>query len=284
MKQAEILIFGGTTEGRQLAAFMEEQKCACYVSVATDYGARVLPPDMKYCRIVTGRKDTMQIIDFIRTHSIRQVVDATHPFATEVTRSLREACSVCQVEYLRIQRKEAAAPDEAEMPGPDKQKTTPKEAEMPGPDKQETIQKEAVIRVRDTNEAVRFLSEHEGRILLTVGSKELKAYAKVPDYQERMLVRLLPFEASVAQAKAYGYPKEHLILEKGPFSVEENEKHLREGQIDYLVTKETGAAGGYPEKLEAARRCGSRTLVICRPPEEGGITVEEYIRMWQRKK
>lgn len=267
MKQAEILIFGGTTEGRQLAALMEKQKCACYVSVATDYGARVLPPDMKYCRIVTGRKDTAQIIDFIRTHAIRQVIDATHPFATEVTRSLREACRVCQIEYLRIRRKEETAAEKAKVPGLDKQEAD-----------------EAVIRVKDTNAAVRFLSEHEGRILLTVGSKELGAYAEVPDYQERMLVRLLPFEASVAQAKAHGYPEEHLILEKGPFSVEENEKHLREGKIDYLVTKETGAVGGYPEKLEAARRFGSRTLVICRPPEEGGMTVEEYIQMWQRKK
>ncbi len=71
-----------------------------------------------------------------------------------------------------------------------------------------------------------------------------------------------------------GYPDEHLILEKGPFSVEQNMAHIKRSSSALLVTKESGAAGGFPEKLEAAEKCGIKAIVLARP-EEKGSTMEE---------
>lgn len=248
------MIFGGTTEGKQIVLLMEEMHIPCYVSVATAYGEKVLPENMQFCKVITGRKDVEQMCDFMRVHSISKVLDATHPFATEVTQNIKNACRECHVSYLRILREQKEKMDEH------------------------------VIYVSHTDEAVRYLSTHEGRILLTVGSKELGAYTKVPFYKERMLVRMLPLEASIAQAERYAYPGEHLLLKKGPFSVKENEEDIRAGTIDYLVTKETGREGGYPEKIEAVRNCGIQAIVIRRPKEEGGMTVEQYRQRLQRKR
>ena len=65
-----------------------------------------------------------------------------------------------------------------------------------------------------------------------------------------------------------------LILEKGPFSVEQNIAHLKLSGAEILVTKESGAAGGFPEKLEAAKLCGVDVIVLKRPVESGN-TMDE---------
>lgn len=92
-----------------------------------------------------------------------------------------------------------------------------------------------------------------GNVLLTTGSKELAAYGVVTD-QSRLYARVLSTEESVAQSRALGFEGRRLIAMQGPFSEELNLAMLRQIRARWLVTKASGAAGGFQEKLAAARR------------------------------
>ena len=56
---------------------------------------------------------------------------------------------------------------------------------------------------------------------------------------------------------------------QGPFTKELNAALLHQFHIDYMVTKDGGAAGGFAEKAEAAARCGVQRIVLRRPDDAG---------------
>ena len=82
-------------------------------------------------------------------------------------------------------------------------------------------------------------------------------------------MRILPAEGAAEHCAQLGFLPERTILEKGPFTVEQNVAHIRQAAAEILVTKESGAAGGFPEKAEAAAQCGAELLTLRRPVEQG---------------
>lgn len=79
-----------------------------------------------------------------------------------------------------------------------------------------------------------------------------------------------------------GYDEKKIICEKGPFTSELNIKHIKLSDAKILLTKESGAAGGYPEKAEAAKKCGIRMITLARPPEEG-YSLENIKKLFERE-
>ncbi len=102
--RSPVWIAGGTTEGRKLAHYADRCHIRAYVSVATEYGASLVP-DSPFVTVVTGRMDEGEMESFLREQAIAQVVDATHPYATAVTANIRQACRAVGVPYRRIQRR-----------------------------------------------------------------------------------------------------------------------------------------------------------------------------------
>lgn len=98
-----ILIFAGTTEGRKLVEYASEHDINCYVSTATEYGKSILG-NLKGIECISGRMDETEIEDFVKDHDIRLVIDATHPFAVEVTKNIRAACLNADTQYIRCLR------------------------------------------------------------------------------------------------------------------------------------------------------------------------------------
>ena len=239
---SEILLFGGTTEGRILAEFCAERGIPVTVSVATPEGAALLPDRVK---VLCGRLEMTQMRAIMISGKYSRVVDATHPYAAEVTANLRTVCVELGVPYIRLIRKTA------DISG----KTVP-----------------------DTNSLVKLLNKCEGNILSTLGSKSLPALTSVNHYRERLWVRILPGEEAVAYCERLGYDPAHVIAEKPPFSAEQNLIHIHRSKAQILVSKESGAAGGYPEKCEAARISGVELITLCRPVEEG-MTLDEVKKM-----
>jgi precorrin-6x reductase len=78
-------------------------------------------------------------------------------------------------------------------------------------------------------------------------------------------VRVLPCQESIDICKKYAIDNNHIIAERGPFTVEQNIEIIKKYSIDVLVTKDSGIAGGVPEKLEAAKACGIKVVVIRKP-------------------
>ena len=243
-----VLLFAGTSEGRALAEACAGQPVTLYVSVVTAYGEELIPP-AENVRVLAGRKDAAAIRALIAETGAKLLIDATHPYADHVTGTLQSVCAETGTEYLRLLRaEEHAGTGEC-------------------------------VFVKDTAEAVAYLNGTEGNVLLTVGSKELPAYTQVRDFADRLFARILPLPDGVAQSAALGYKGKHLICMQGPFTEELNAAMLRALDCRYLVTKDTGAAGGFPEKVAAARRCGVTVVVVARPLQEEGVSLEECLSL-----
>lgn len=248
-KEKKILLFGGTTEGREIACYLEENKISSFVSVASDYGRQVLPP-MEFCRVLRGRMDAGEMKYFIMENGIELVVDATHPYAVEVSENIKNAVAETKVSYVRIVREQ-----------------------------NEKIQDGKYFS--DTRALNGYLNTTEGNVLVTTGSKELGDFCAVRDFKERIYARVLPVENVVKQCLEMGFDKTHIITGQGPFSQEENEECLRKIHGKFLVTKDTGAVGGFPQKIAAARKAGAGILILKRPVSEeesaNGMTIKEFL-------
>ncbi len=272
-----ILIFAGTTEGRTLAEYASAHSIRCFVSVATDYGKNLLER-LANITILTGRMDEKEMEHFIEENDIHLVIDATHPFAREVTENIRSACEKVrtrsEVRYVRCIR-----PFENGASSGQAAKTSESgDRAVSGEDTQD----ERTIYTGSVQEAAEYLKKTTGNILIATGSKELHLYTEIENYRERCFARVLSTEPAVRESVRLGFEGSHLFAMQGPFTPELNLALLRQTKAAYFVTKETGKAGGFEEKAKAAEMAGAVLIVIGRPKEVGESVeaVKELIRIY----
>ena len=212
----KICVFGGTTEGRELVEFLNAQPCEVTACVATEYGQALLP-EAERLTVSARRLPADEIKALLTDRHFDLVIDATHPYAASITKSIARACAETGVERWRLLRGASDAPEDA-------------------------------VFVESTEKAIEFLDQTEGNILLTTGSKELKAYSQIKDFVERVYARVLPLEDSLVLCREAGVKAAHILAMQGPFSEEMNTAMLRAIGAKWLVTKDGGAAGGFAEK------------------------------------
>lgn len=251
MREDKVLIYAGTTEGRKLAEYLVRRRIRVHVCVATEYGESLLP-QAEQITITHERMDCEEMCRFMKEYNPSYVIDATHPYAKEVTKNIRSACEDVNVPYLRLLRETGAYGQE-------------------------------YVYVEDMGEAIRYLKKTEGNILAATGSKELEAYTHIEGYKERVYARVLSTGNVALRCEELGFTGKHLICMQGPFSTEMNVALLRQYQIAYMVTKESGITGGYPQKCEAAAITGVKMIVIGRPEQEEGYTYYELIRFLKKE-
>ena len=97
-----IIIFGGTTEGRLLAEFCEKNGIYALISSATEYGSELIHSG-KFVTSVYGRMDCGEMREYFICNNIDTVIDATHPYAVEVTKNIKNACGE-DIDYIRLAR------------------------------------------------------------------------------------------------------------------------------------------------------------------------------------
>ena len=238
----EILIFAGTTEGRELAEHLAGAGVHCTVSVATEYGAQILGPG-KGRNVLQGRLTREQMEFLIREEDYTCVVDATHPFATEVSEQIRQACEAGGVLYLRLAR------------------NTAKDAISEGA---------GIYEVSSMQEAAKILRGMPGNIFVTSGSKDLPLLVKEIGDPQRMFVRVLPSAQSLKICADCGIPASHVIAMQGPFTQELNAAMLRQTGARAVLTKESGKEGGFDAKIAAAKEIGIPAVVVRNPERESG--------------
>lgn len=249
----KIYVFSGTTEGREISEFLSDEKMEHEVYVATEYGEVVMTPS-SYAHVNTGRLDIEDITNLFNSCG-GIVVDATHPFATIVTDNIKKAIekSSSSVEYLRVQRDIDASSDTVSN----------------------TYGDSAVVN--STEEAIEILAKTQGNIMLTTGVKTIKDYVSRIS-SDRIYARILPSVESLTLALESGLKPKQIIAMEGPFSVDINEALIEQFDIDVLVTKNSGARGGFIEKLEACKNKGIKAIII-NPQFDGensnGLSVEE---------
>ena len=243
-----IFLFAGTSEGRKIAEYLAERKIHTDVFVVSGYGADLLPksPDLM---IHVGRLDQKGILAKIRELAPDLVADATHPYAAEATENICLAAKQAGVRYIRVER--GLEELNAETKDPDRENK-----EFLGTD---------CILVPDAASAAEYLKTQTGAIFLTTGSKELAAFAGVPELKDRIFVRVLPTSKVIAECEALGYKPSRIIAMQGPFSREMNVAMMHAFDIKYLTTKDSGDIGGVAEKISAAAECGVKVLCVDRP-------------------
>lgn len=235
------VIFSGTTEGRRLSRELARLGAEVTVCVATGYG-REEQGEVPGVTVLSGRMDQGEMARTVRGAAL--CVDATHPYAVQVSRNLRAVCREENVPLLRLLREESPVPEGAAV-------------------------------FDSAGEAAAWLKDTRGNILLATGAKELGAFA--PLGGERLYPRVLPLASSLEACAGAGIPANHILALQGPFSQELNEALIRQYRIAYLVTKDGGRAGGFPEKAAAARAAGI-TLVLLRRPQEDGLDYDTVLK------
>ena len=245
----KIVIFGGTSEGRLLSHELAKAGADVTVSVASEYGAEEQGL-YEGVAVECGAKDEDGIRGMISDADM--VIDATHPYAVIVTDNIRSAAENAGVDRLRLLRDESSADDEAD-----------------------------IRYAKDPEDAARIAAEIGGKVLLTTGSKDLGIYAKTID-PELLFPRVLPLVSSIEACEEADIPHRNIIAIQGPFSEELNIAVIKDYGTDVMVTKDSGAAGGFPEKISAARECRIPVIVIMRPEEEG-LGFDEILAVCREK-
>ncbi|MGN1317743.1 MAG: precorrin-6A reductase [Lachnospirales bacterium] len=235
-----IMLFAGTTEGRELCEKYENENILIDVYTATEYGGELLP-ESKNIRIHSGRLDKDEIAKEIKRLDPFCIVDATHPYAAEISKNLKE---LSKEKYIRLLREEAP--------------------------------KVKALYADNIEKAISIVNKTKANVLITTGSKDIEKYTQIKDYKNRCVIRMLPDEENIKKALELGFLRENIIAEKGPFTAKDNIEHINRYKIKYLISKESGEAGGFTEKYYACRSENAAMIVIKRPVEEGYKANEVY--------
>ena len=264
-KLRKVIIFAGTTEGRIIAEALENYDNV-EIHVATEYGKHLLPDSREGYRVVAGRMDKKQMMKMMSEDENQElldpkpiVIDATHPFAVEVTENITTAAEMTNSEYYRVLREEA---DDEEW---------------------QNKFNDNVIFAEDIEDAARILNDMGQRALITTGSKELLPFTRVKNYGELLTIRILPLKGALRAATAMGFEGQHLICMQGPFSVDMNRALIRQCDAKILVTKESGMEGGFKEKLIASEKENIRVIVVKRPRQSAGYSIPEMFEILSEK-
>ncbi len=230
-----ILLLGGTSDAPPIALRLAEAGYRVLVSQATDVPLEA--PRHGNIETRYGPLDERGLAELVDRHAIRAIVDATHPYAVAVHAAASRVADEKDIPYLRFLRPAAI------------------EAAAPG------------VELVADHAAAAVAAFRRGRpVLLTTGTRNLGPYIE----QARLtglpfMVRVLDHPESLDVCRRAGIRPEQVIAGRGPFSVEDNRRHIRAFAAGVLVTKDSGTAGGTAEKLEAAWAEGCDVIVVARP-------------------
>ena len=229
-----VLLLSGTSEGPQLARALLAAGFEVTATVTRQEARQHLFGDLRHGMRVEVRGFTEASLQhYLAPGGVDLVLDATHPFAVRITNLAAAVCTRLGVPYVRYQRPDWEPP-------------------------------EGTLYAASYAAAAALLPSLGGCIMLTIGAKQLKHFSPLHD-RLRLVARVLPSPVSVQQALDAGFTQAQILALRPPFSRAFNTSILHEYQVDVLVTKASGVAGGVVEKVLAAHDLGLTTLIIRRP-------------------
>jgi precorrin-3B C17-methyltransferase len=229
-----------------LAAELSRLGYRLIVSTASDYGAELASVALPGVEVRSGRPGVAARRSQLQQSGAVAIIDATHPFATEISSQLTQLSAELNVPYVRYERPVAVLPSFAQQ-APD----------MPA--------------------AARMTIELGRRIFLATGIKDLDAFVTQSEAEHReWFLRITPDSGSLELALRAGIPRPHICAMQGPFSTDFNLALWSAWRVDCVVTKESGEAGGFHSKAEAADKLGIPFIVVRRPQCSYPVVVSEF--------
>lgn len=227
----KILLFAGTTEGRNLAEFLEKNQIPTEVCVATQYGETLLE-EGKYLHVHAGRLDETEMEQQIQKQQITLVIDATASVCGDRISKYPQGMQPDGNEYIRLARKETDASWKQEM--------------------------EDVTEVASVAEAAAFLAKKRGADLC--GDRKQRAFCLSgdPGLSGRVVARVLSTPEAVSECAMLGFSGKNLICMQGPFTEDLNVAMLRQAQASWMVTKESGKSRRFSGKVACGKKSRSK--------------------------
>jgi len=241
--KADVVVMAGTADGRQIVSELAKLNIKVAATVTSSLGSALLD-GCSGVEVLVGKLEAEGIASLIKKTGASCLVDASHPYARKASINAIEACRKAKVAYLRYERRKA------------------------------DFKYKGIIRVKSFDEAAEKLKKFAGNILLTIGSNNLKLFTqKIPDYRQRLFVRVLPQSSVLAKCEEAGLTAHNIIAVKGPFTVKMNIEMLKYCGAKVLVTKDSGEPGGTGEKLKAAKLLRIPVILVERPEVDYGEAV-----------
>ena len=227
-----LLILGGTAEARGLAD-AAHARFAGRLRVTTSLAGRTSTPAEPKGELRRGGfGGAAGLADYLGAAQIDLVIDATHPFATQITAAAQAACHVRDLPLLALTRSRWKARSDVRW-----------------------------IEVADAAEAASILPDLGRRAFLTIGQRGIAAFAPLSGVH--FLVRLIEPPAAALPLRSY-----EILLGRGPFTLEDERHIMQRHAIEVLIAKDSGGEAT-AAKLEAARLLRIPVVMLRRPDPPG---------------
>jgi len=233
-------LIGGTGESRELAPVLIQRGFTLVVTVTTAI-TRELYPVHPCLAVQVGRLTEQEIPQFLQAENIRAIVDASHPFAAQISQTAAAIAKQQNLPYLRFERPVLSVTDQ-------------------------------ILEIPDLETLLQGHYLQQKRVLLTLGANWLPHFQPLQS-QAVLFARILPRLESLQTAIAAGFAPDRLIALRPPISEDLERALWQQWQIEVVVTKASGTAGGEARKQQLAQQLGIPLIRIARPqPVRGEIT------------
>lgn len=237
-----IFVAAGTRDGREIVKMLLERGFAVAASAASAYGGRLLTDSCAEW-FAHGKlhvndeplpRDAM--LAYWREHDVTVVVDASHPYAVHVSKTMMSLAAETEIPYIRYER------DLTQLPVSGLQVAA------------------------DYDGAAEMAASCGKTVFLTTGSHSLRQFTEHPALRDhRIVARVLPTVDVISLCAELRLQPKDIIAMQGPFSRELNRAMFAQYAADVIVTKNSGTVGGTDTKLLAAQDLGLPVVMIDRP-------------------
>ncbi|WP_121968096.1 cobalt-precorrin-6A reductase [Leptolyngbya sp. BC1307] len=231
----QVWLIGGTRESADLARRLSAQGVPYLVTVTTPSAAD-LYPDAAQIRV--GKLTAEAIQAFVMQQRVQCILDASHPFACEISQQAIALSQKQAIAYIRYER--PAQTDSA-------------------------LQQDGLLTVVESLESL-IASDllHDQRVLLTIGYRHLARFTALRQ-TSKLFARVLPSVEAVAGAIAAGFASSEIIALRPPVSLALEKALWQQWQITQVVAKASGQPGGETIKQQVAQQLGVGLILIQRP-------------------
>ncbi|AUM94820.1 TPA: cobalt-precorrin-6A reductase [Clostridium botulinum] len=230
-----IALILGTSEGREILSLLNKFTDNILISTATAYGGEILK-NYKYKKLNTKPLNKEELSNMLKENQVNILIDASHPYALEVTKNAREVSKDLNIKYVRYERPSSV---------------------------EEFKKNKKVVFLEDYKDLNEALKNIKGNILNTSGSRNIDKILNLK-LENRIIHRVLPSIKVLEDCFNLGVKVEDLMAIKGPISKELNKAFIKDYDAKALILKDSGPQGGTKEKILACLECDIYALVIRR--------------------
>lgn len=243
-----IFVAAGTQDGREIAKYLLDSGYDVAASVVSHYGEQLLADCRGRSFIINDKPlDRQGLEEYLVAHNIRLFVDASHPYAVNMSKNGMDACKTLGIPYVRYERDLTSS------------------------------HYDRLAIVHDYEKAAELAASLGKTIFLTTGSRNLEKFTASEFLKEcTIIARVLPTAEVISLCEKLGLTPGQIVAMQGPFSKELNKELFRRYEADVIITKNSGSIGGTDTKFAAAAELDLPVIVIDRPVMDYGNVGRTY--------